>query len=352
MVGGVTLYDGVTSEFLLNFVDTEDSNITWQARGVPTVTDNSGVFTFQYQGLFKRTKRLVTVGVSSVEYTVADDDGSNYTDQIRFEEDEFDIIIPNPLTYDYINSVLSVEYLDDNSVTQIKSTSDGSDIMFSEVETSIGRVLKITHTGMTTGGVYDWGYLEYTVPAGIPKGGTITATPVQLTTSVVDSTASPLFTTSATAAWDSTTNQLILSVTGIYQNHRVFSNLYARTLSATLETHKAIRHFGNGGFFQGEGVAPAYAADMNKLQVQPSVTLTETTRETHPYARPLNGNQGSVEIHNHINGDFLGISVNVPALTAEDVAGVTLEEMTPALDNLGRGVEDASRLKPTTIPPV
>ena len=162
----------------------------------------------------------------------------------------------------------------------------------------------------------------------------------------------PYSTTSATAAWDSTANQLILSVTGIYQEHRVFSNLYARTLSATLETHKAIRHFGNGGFFQGEGVAPAYAADMDKLQVQPAVTLTETTRETHPYARPLNGNQGSVEIHNHINGDFLGISVNVPALTAEDVAGVTLVELAPSLNNLGKGVEDASRIKPTSIPQV
>ena len=173
-----------------------------------------------------------------------------------------------------------------------------------------------------------------------------------MTTSVVDSTASPLATTSATAAWDSTANQLILSVTGIYQDHRVFSNLYARTLSATLETHKAIRHFGNGGFFQGEGVAPAYAADMDRLQVQPSVTLTETTRETHPYARPLNGNQGTVEIQNHINGDFLGISTNVPALTATDVATTILEDLSPALNNIGDGIEDASRLKPTTIPPV
>ena len=217
VVGGVTLYNGVTSEFLLNFVDTSDTNITWQARGVPTVTDNSGVFTFQYQGLFKRTQRFVTVGVGAVGYTVVADDGSNNTDRILFVEDAFNIIVNNPLTNDYINSILSVEYVDDGGVTQIKSTSDGSGLMFSQVETTVGNVLKITHTGMTTGGVYDWGYLEYTVPTGIPKNGTITSTPVQLVTSIVDSTASPLATTSATATWDSTANQLILSVTGIYQ---------------------------------------------------------------------------------------------------------------------------------------
>ena len=134
MVGGVTLYDGVTSQFLLNFVDTSDTNITWQARGVPTITNNSGVFTFQYQGLFKRTQRFVTVGVGAIGYTVVTDDGSNYTDRILFVEDVFNIIVDNPLTNDYINSILSVEYVDDGGVTQLKTSSDGTGLTFSQLE--------------------------------------------------------------------------------------------------------------------------------------------------------------------------------------------------------------------------
>ena len=258
----------------------------------------------------------VLVDPGSLTVTIEADDGTNYTDNITLVEDPFTFTVTNPDSSSITLSRLELEYVKDDGTKTVEAASAGNDIVITQVDTTKGLAYKITYTRAG----FVWQLIKGTF-TGLDQTITVPQNPNAYPSTVVKGTFAASTTNPVTI---DSSNVLTVSLENVTQSNVIANRVVTEALVVSENTHKAIRAADTVNIFLSDGSTGGFAADSSLLKVISTTASSASTKETFPYFRPLQTDEGDdavLDIFKLVEDDRdLGISTLAPELSVGDVS--------------------------------